>query len=525
MNDLIKISEMSSRYDISARTLRYYEEMGLLTSTRSEDYAYRMYDREALKRLEQILILRKLNISIKDIKRIFDAAGSEVVLEVLGKKVDNIDDEVALLNELKSIVLDFIEQIKAADFGSGDDVKRLYEKASEIETRLVKADYEGNAAKINRLFEVTEKLAQKAASRLEIPDNVLKPLLKNVYFILGSGAYVADELGRKYGIFVYHTCDYRRLHAKNADPQFQPELTRNVTDFFALEPEDALRHELGVVHEYTPMVILDLIKLTTEHDIIICENDIDIDNIIPIVTNIIDISEVNTWDNWIDTYKNNISARDISDDDKQRLMGEVNRVWYSGKPENPRSAPKYGIKRIWRDINTTTEQLVDTVEKYFRFEEITIRTVLTGETQALTLDFVAHLRSLGAEFERSTTDYWANKLYWYIKYRNEFVGFILINGYGDVGDKTEPEGWIFWSDNYISDTFSEYTIDERIKEIAFNHVDIGTCGGGLTVNLFGKEFYPVCNGTTFRFNNPNTEEIECAKKLAEMRIKDIMNNL
>jgi DNA-binding transcriptional MerR regulator/predicted 3-demethylubiquinone-9 3-methyltransferase (glyoxalase superfamily) len=161
MNELIKISEMSTRYDISARTLRYYEEMGLLRSTRSDDYAYRMYDREALKRLEQILILRKLNISIRDIKRIFDAAGSEIVLEVLGKKVENIDDEVALLNELKSIVLDFIEQIKAADFGSGDDVKRLYEKASEIETRLVNVDYDGNSAKMNRFTEVTEKLANK----------------------------------------------------------------------------------------------------------------------------------------------------------------------------------------------------------------------------------------------------------------------------------------------------------------------------------------------------------------------------
>ncbi|MDR0896430.1 MAG: MerR family transcriptional regulator [Oscillospiraceae bacterium] len=162
MHELTKISELSARYDVSARTLRYYEEMGLLCSTRSEEYAYRMYDGEALKRLEQILILRKLNIPIKDIRRIFDAAGSEVVLEVLGKKVANIDDEVALLSELKSIVLDFIEQIKAADFASGDDIKRLYEKATEIETRLVHADYDGNAANVHRLLEVTEQLASKA---------------------------------------------------------------------------------------------------------------------------------------------------------------------------------------------------------------------------------------------------------------------------------------------------------------------------------------------------------------------------
>lgn len=70
MNELIKIREISSKYDISARTLHYYEDMGLLTSIRSSDYSYRMYDEKAVRRLEQILILRKLNISIKDIQRI-----------------------------------------------------------------------------------------------------------------------------------------------------------------------------------------------------------------------------------------------------------------------------------------------------------------------------------------------------------------------------------------------------------------------------------------------------------------------
>ncbi|WP_313340027.1 MerR family transcriptional regulator [Sedimentibacter sp.] len=59
------MANVSSKYDITARTLRYYEDMGLLYSTRSDDYAYRMYDKNAVRRLEQILILRKLNISIK----------------------------------------------------------------------------------------------------------------------------------------------------------------------------------------------------------------------------------------------------------------------------------------------------------------------------------------------------------------------------------------------------------------------------------------------------------------------------
>ena len=160
MNELIKIKDLSASFGVSARTLRYYEAMGLITSIRSDEYAYRLYDEAAVTRLQQILILRKLNISIHSIKKIFNTPGSEVVLEVLGKKTEDIDVEVALLQELKEIVLDFIHQIKQVDFQNDSDVKLLYDKAQDIETQLA-ADYEGNPANVNRLFEITGKLDKK----------------------------------------------------------------------------------------------------------------------------------------------------------------------------------------------------------------------------------------------------------------------------------------------------------------------------------------------------------------------------
>lgn len=162
MNELVKIKELSGRYDISARTLRYYEDTGLINSTRKDDCAYRLYDESAVKRLEQILILRRLNISIKDIRRVFSSPGSDIVLEVLNKKINDIDDEVALLHELKEIILDFIRQIKDADFSNDGDVKLLYEKAKDIEAQLVNVDYDGNSAKVNRFMEVTEQLGKKS---------------------------------------------------------------------------------------------------------------------------------------------------------------------------------------------------------------------------------------------------------------------------------------------------------------------------------------------------------------------------
>ncbi len=193
MGNLAKIRELSVRYNISARTLRYYEDMGLIESTRSDDYAYRLYDEAAIKRLEQILILRRLNISIKDIKRIFNTTGSEVVLDVLGKKVDHIDEEVSLLNELKKIVLEFINHIRKLDFEKEKDVKLLYEKASDIETQITNVDYNGNSSMADRFFEVTEKLNNK------VPDIMIVRIPK--FRAVTSGAMPYDEIFGKFQLW------------------------------------------------------------------------------------------------------------------------------------------------------------------------------------------------------------------------------------------------------------------------------------------------------------------------------------
>jgi len=51
---------------VSSRTLRYYEEVGLLWSNHPDNKTQRYYDAAALERLKQIIILRKLQIPVKE---------------------------------------------------------------------------------------------------------------------------------------------------------------------------------------------------------------------------------------------------------------------------------------------------------------------------------------------------------------------------------------------------------------------------------------------------------------------------
>ena len=62
---LMRISEVTKTFNVTTRMLRYYDEIGLLPSTRKQDYAYRAYDESALRRLQQIIALRELRIPLK----------------------------------------------------------------------------------------------------------------------------------------------------------------------------------------------------------------------------------------------------------------------------------------------------------------------------------------------------------------------------------------------------------------------------------------------------------------------------
>ena len=110
--ELQTISQVSKDYGISTRMLRYYEQMGLIESLRKEDYSYRVYNDIAINRLQQIIILRKLRISVKKISSILNNKDASVLIEIFRENMNEIDNEIKALSTVKSILCKFIEEIK-----------------------------------------------------------------------------------------------------------------------------------------------------------------------------------------------------------------------------------------------------------------------------------------------------------------------------------------------------------------------------------------------------------------------------
>lgn len=107
--DLIKITELTNELGILSRSLRYYEQMGLIKSIRPEFEKYRYFDSENIERLKQIMVLRKMQIPIKEIIRIYESEDMSVVVEAFVDRINSIDDEVNALSELKRIVNEFLQ--------------------------------------------------------------------------------------------------------------------------------------------------------------------------------------------------------------------------------------------------------------------------------------------------------------------------------------------------------------------------------------------------------------------------------
>lgn len=66
------VKEIAELTGISARTLHYYDEIGLFVPTSKSEAGYRLYDDKALETLQQILFFREFDIPLKEIKAVME---------------------------------------------------------------------------------------------------------------------------------------------------------------------------------------------------------------------------------------------------------------------------------------------------------------------------------------------------------------------------------------------------------------------------------------------------------------------
>ena len=66
------VKEVSQLTEISIRTLRYYDEIGLLKPVRTKENQYRIYDNKDLEKLQEIMFFKEMDIPLETIKKLLE---------------------------------------------------------------------------------------------------------------------------------------------------------------------------------------------------------------------------------------------------------------------------------------------------------------------------------------------------------------------------------------------------------------------------------------------------------------------
>lgn len=111
---VFSISELAAMFDISSRTIRYYEELGLLTSLNRETLTkQRYYPNKERRRLKLILRGKKLGFSLQEIKEMIDLYESNPdgeeekkrIIAFADRKLIEIDEQIFHLQLLKTEII------------------------------------------------------------------------------------------------------------------------------------------------------------------------------------------------------------------------------------------------------------------------------------------------------------------------------------------------------------------------------------------------------------------------------------
>ena len=113
--EYISIGDLAKNLGLTTRTLRYYEEVGIMAIPRRMEGMNRAYAPKEVRKLKFILKLKELGLTIKEMQEL-DAAYASAketdkiiprLIEILDHHINNLDEKMSKLASLRREIVDY----------------------------------------------------------------------------------------------------------------------------------------------------------------------------------------------------------------------------------------------------------------------------------------------------------------------------------------------------------------------------------------------------------------------------------
>lgn len=108
--EVTSIGEVASALGLTTRTIRYWEEVGIIESVPRSDGATRGFTPYYVRRIKFIIKLKELGLTIREMQELYAAYGEAKqtermvprLVEILDEHIEKIDEKMAKLASLRS---------------------------------------------------------------------------------------------------------------------------------------------------------------------------------------------------------------------------------------------------------------------------------------------------------------------------------------------------------------------------------------------------------------------------------------
>lgn len=123
----LQIGELAKKTKVTPRTIKHYEDKGIMLPNKKTNGGFRLYEKEDVKSLERIKCLQKAGFSLKEIKEIetiikvteniktnqgIDSNKLEYMEGFIQKRLDNINENLEKIINAKKILSDTMRILK-----------------------------------------------------------------------------------------------------------------------------------------------------------------------------------------------------------------------------------------------------------------------------------------------------------------------------------------------------------------------------------------------------------------------------
>lgn len=113
--EIVPIGELAQSVGLTTRTLRYWEEVGIIESVQRADGATRGYTPYYVRRIKFIMKLKELGLTIREMQDLYAAYGEAKqtdkmiprLVEILDDHINKVDEKMTSLASLRKDIVDY----------------------------------------------------------------------------------------------------------------------------------------------------------------------------------------------------------------------------------------------------------------------------------------------------------------------------------------------------------------------------------------------------------------------------------